>query len=64
MQFENQVVLVSGAGRGIGKEIALGFAREGADIGFAEVNEETASATANEIRKLGRGVFLQPHRRE
>jgi NAD(P)-dependent dehydrogenase (short-subunit alcohol dehydrogenase family) len=31
MHFENQVVLVSGAGRGIGKEIALTFAREGAD---------------------------------
>jgi NAD(P)-dependent dehydrogenase (short-subunit alcohol dehydrogenase family) len=32
MRFENQAVLVSGAGRGIGKEIALSFAREGADI--------------------------------
>ena len=30
-EFENQTVLVSGAGRGIGKEIALSFAREGAD---------------------------------
>ena len=58
MQFENQVVLVSGAGRGIGKEIALSFAREGADIGFADVNEETAQATANEIKKLGRRVFF------
>src|SRR6202171_310460 len=58
MRFENQAVLVSGAGRGIGKEIALSFAREGADIGFPEVNEETASATANEIRKLGRCAFF------
>ncbi len=58
MRFENQVVLVSGAGRGIGKEIALNFAREGADIGFADVNEETAEATANEIKKLGRRVFF------
>jgi NAD(P)-dependent dehydrogenase (short-subunit alcohol dehydrogenase family) len=58
MRFENQAVLVSGAGRGIGREIALSFAREGADIGFAEVNEETASATANEIRKLGRRAFF------
>ena len=36
MRFENQAVLVSGAGRGIGRDIALSFAREGADIGFAE----------------------------
>ena len=60
MQFENQVVLVSGAGRGIGKEIALSFAREGADIGFADINEETAQTTANEIKRLGRRRFLQP----
>jgi NAD(P)-dependent dehydrogenase (short-subunit alcohol dehydrogenase family) len=32
MIFENQTILVSGAGRGIGKEIALSFAREGANI--------------------------------
>jgi 2-polyprenyl-3-methyl-5-hydroxy-6-metoxy-1,4-benzoquinol methylase len=51
MIFENQTVLVSGCG--IGKEIALSFAREGANIGFADVNEETAQATASEIRKLG-----------
>jgi NAD(P)-dependent dehydrogenase (short-subunit alcohol dehydrogenase family) len=35
MRFENQAVVVSGAGRGIGRDIALSFAREGADIGFA-----------------------------
>ena len=58
MRFENQVVLVSGAGRGIGREIALSFAREGADIGFAEINEETARATIEEIKKLGRRVFF------
>src|SRR5258708_7453672 len=59
MHFDNQVVLVSGAGRGIGKEIALSFAREGGDIRFADVNEEPGQATANEIRKLGRRVFFR-----
>jgi NAD(P)-dependent dehydrogenase (short-subunit alcohol dehydrogenase family) len=58
MHYENQVVLISGAGRGIGKEIALSFAREGANIGLAEVNEETAQATAGEIEKLGRRAFF------
>ncbi len=58
MQFENQVVLVTGAGRGIGKEIALSFARQGEDIGVADVNEDTAQATANEIEKLGRKAFF------
>jgi NAD(P)-dependent dehydrogenase (short-subunit alcohol dehydrogenase family) len=54
MRLENQVALISGAGRGIGKAIALALAREGADIGFAEVNREWAEQTAAEIAKLGR----------
>jgi len=64
MRFENQAVLVSGAGRGIGREIALGFAREGADIGFADINEETARSTIEEIKKAGPPRVLQPRRRE
>jgi NAD(P)-dependent dehydrogenase (short-subunit alcohol dehydrogenase family) len=41
---------VSGARHGIGKEIAFSFAGEGADIGLAEVSEET------------RACWLSPHR--
>ena len=59
MHFEDQTVLISGAGRGIGREIALSFARAGANIGFADVNEETARQTADEIKKLGRRVFFR-----
>jgi 3-oxoacyl-[acyl-carrier protein] reductase len=59
MRFQNQVALISGAGRGIGKSIAVALAREGADIGFADLNREWAEQTAAEITKLGRKVQHQ-----
>lgn len=59
MQLQGQVALVTGAGRGIGKAIALRFAREGADIAVLELREEWASAVAQEIKALGRKVFVQ-----
>jgi 3-oxoacyl-[acyl-carrier protein] reductase len=59
MQLKDQVALVTGAGRGIGKAIALALAREGADIGLAEIDEQAARATVNEIKALGRRAFFK-----
>jgi NAD(P)-dependent dehydrogenase (short-subunit alcohol dehydrogenase family) len=59
MRLESQVALISGAGRGIGKAIALALAREGADIGFAELNRKWAEQTAAEITQLGRKAHYQ-----
>ena len=59
MKFKDQVVLITGAGRGIGKAMALAFAREGADIGFAEIDPESARAAAEEIKAEGRRVFFK-----
>jgi NAD(P)-dependent dehydrogenase (short-subunit alcohol dehydrogenase family) len=53
-EFEGQAALVTGAGRGIGKAIALRLARDGADVAIADINAEWAEATAAEIRALGR----------
>ena len=59
MQLQGQVALVVGAGRGIGKAIALRFAREGADIAVVDLNGEWARTTAEEIAGLGRRVFVK-----
>ncbi len=54
MKLEGKVALVTGGARGIGREIALLFAKEGADVVICDVNLETASATQKEIEALGR----------
>jgi NAD(P)-dependent dehydrogenase (short-subunit alcohol dehydrogenase family) len=59
MELRDQVAIVTGAGRGIGKAIALRFAREGADIAVVEVDASTATATAEAIRELGRRAFVR-----
>ena len=52
-RLENKVAIVTGAGQGVGKGIALAFAKEGAKVVVAEINSETAQTTADEIRELG-----------
>ena len=56
-QFQGQSALVTGAGRGIGKAIALRLAREGADVAVCDINGDGAHATAAEITALGRKAF-------
>jgi 3-oxoacyl-[acyl-carrier protein] reductase len=54
MRLKDKVALITGGARGIGRSIAMVFAREGADIVVADVNLESASKTAAEIEGLGR----------
>jgi 3-oxoacyl-[acyl-carrier protein] reductase len=54
MRLENKVALITGGSQGIGKEYALRFAREGADVAIADVREEQAKEVVREIEKLGR----------
>lgn len=54
MRLENKVALITGAASGIGKEIAVIFAREGAKVAIADLNLEAAEATAREIDPTGK----------
>src|SRR5256714_14061986 len=52
MRFEGQVAVVTGAGRGIGRAIALRFASEGARVACVSRTEENAKKIADEINGL------------
>ena len=51
-KLKNRVALISGAGRGIGRAIALRYAREGASVVVVDLDESAAQVVAEEIRSL------------
>jgi len=57
LQLTNQIAVVTGAGRGIGRAIALQFAAEGADIACVSRTADNAEKVAAEIRLLGRQAW-------
>lgn len=53
-KLSGKTAIVTGAAQGIGKEIALRLAKEGASVAVVDRNEEKINQTASEIRDLGR----------
>jgi len=56
MTIDNKVALVTGAGQGIGRGIALRLAKEGASLMLVDMNAANLEAVAKEVQALGRKV--------
>ena len=59
-RFAGKVAIVTGAGQGIGRGIALRLAREGAAVVIAEYNPDTAGDAALEIEAMGQPALAYP----
>jgi len=53
MQLKGKIAVITGAASGIGREIALTYAREGAAVAIADINLAAAQKTADEIIAAG-----------
>ena len=58
MLLENKRCIVSGIGPGLGREIALAFAREGADLAIGARTESYLEEVKGEIEALGRTAVV------
>jgi 3-oxoacyl-[acyl-carrier protein] reductase len=54
MRLENRKALITGAGSGIGRAMALLFAREGADVAVNDINQSRIDQVVGEVRAIGR----------
>ncbi|RMF65301.1 MAG: SDR family oxidoreductase, partial [Calditrichaeota bacterium] len=59
LNLKDNVVMITGGSRGIGKAIALAFAREGARLSLCARTEQTLQQAAKEIEAVGGPVFHQ-----
>lgn len=57
MKLKDKKAIVTGAGQGIGRSIALKLAQEGADVVVAEMNSGTGAQTAKDVEALGRNAL-------
>lgn len=59
MDFENEIVMITGAGGGIGRGIALTYARHGAKVVLVDKSAESVDRTAELVRQGGHEVMCQ-----
>ena len=54
MRLKEKAAIITGGGAGIGRELALGYAREGANVVVVDIDLESSKKVKSEIEKLGR----------
>ena len=60
MELQGKIAVVTGAGRGIGRAISLGFAKAGAHIAVSDIDPSTLEETAAAVKALGRETLAVP----
>ena len=60
MELENKIAVITGAGRGIGRAIALAYAKEGANLVLAARSQEALEETRTMVEELGRKALVVP----
>ena len=58
LDLNNKVCIVTGAAQGIGAEIAKRYVKGGAKVAIADLNLESANATAKELTAMGPGEAM------
>ncbi len=58
MELENKIAVITGGGRGIGRAIALAYAKEGADLVLASRSQEALEETRTMVEELGRQALV------
>ena len=60
MEFQDKIILVTGAGSGIGRVTAHAFAKEGGTVVISDINEKGGEETVTQITALGgKGIFIK-----
>ncbi len=60
LKLKDKIAIVTGAGQGIGRAIALEFAKAGAKVVLAEIREDTTERVRKEIEGMGKEVLAVP----
>jgi NAD(P)-dependent dehydrogenase (short-subunit alcohol dehydrogenase family) len=58
MELENKIAVITGGGRGIGRALALAYAKEGADLVLASRSQEALEETQTMVEELGRKALV------
>ena len=59
-RFKDKIIIITGAGKGIGQAAALAFAREGGSVAVADISEADGQETVNQIQAAdGDAIFVQ-----